>query len=113
MPYIDFNVKPKVKIWEGINAALHHSNQATFAHVVLDANIQVPEHSHVHEQWTHVIEGSLEFNLAGEIKILTSGMAAFMPSNILHSAMALTSCKVIDCFLPVREDFVALENAPS
>jgi hypothetical protein len=37
-------------------------------------------------------------------------MAAFMPSNIPHSARAITECKVIDCFLPIRQDFVALEK---
>jgi hypothetical protein len=30
-----------------------------------------------------------------------------------HSAKAITACKVIDCFLPVRQDFVELEkNTP-
>ncbi len=54
------------------------------------------------------------FAIDGEEKLLTSGMAAFMPSNTPHSAKAITECKVIDCFLPVREDFVELEkNTPS
>jgi hypothetical protein len=39
--------------------------------------------------------------------------AAFMPSDVPHSAKAITKCKVIYCFLPVREDFVELEkNTP-
>jgi hypothetical protein len=37
-------------------------------------------------------------------------MAALMPSNAPHSARAITLCKVIDCFLPVREDFADLEK---
>ncbi len=110
MPYIDFNSKQKVDIWEGIHAALHHSDQLSFAHVTLDRGCVVAEHSHIHEQWTHVIEGELEFNLAGEIKLLTTGMCAFIPANVPHSAKALTECKVIDCFLPVRQDFVELEK---
>ena len=67
-------------------------------------------HNHVHEQWTHVIQGELLFDINGEQKLLTNGMTAFMPSNIPHSAKAITDCKVIDCFLPVRQDFVALEK---
>jgi quercetin dioxygenase-like cupin family protein len=47
----------------------------------------------------------LEFDIAGEKMILTSGMTAFIPSNMPHSAVALTECKVLDCFTPVREDF--------
>lgn len=111
MPYIDFKLRKKVKIWEGITATLYHSEQATFAHVTLEKGSEVQLHHHIHEQWTHVIEGELLFNLNGEEKLLTPGMTAFMPSDVPHSARAVTTCKVIDCFLPVREDFVTLENS--
>lgn len=110
MPFIDFNTRKQVKIWDGIHARMFHSEQLTFAHVTLDKDAIVGEHAHVHEQWTHVIEGEMEFNIGGEVKVLTKGMAAFIPGNVIHSARAVTECKVIDCFLPVREDFVALEN---
>ena len=113
MPYINFNERKKVKIWEGVEGSLHHSAQATFAHITLQEGAEVGLHHHIHEQWTHVIEGEMLFNINGEEKLLTAGMAAFMPSNIPHSAKAITKCKVIDCFLPVREDFVELEkNTP-
>lgn len=114
MPYIDFNSRKKVKIWEGINGSLFHSDQLTFGHIILDEGTDLPEHSHIHEQWTHVIEGELEFDIGGEKKLLKHGMTAFIPSNIAHSGKAITRCKVIDCFLPVRQDFVELEkNSPN
>ena len=113
MPYINFKEQKKVKIWEGITARLFHSAQATFAHVTLKKNAVVQLHHHVHEQWTHIIEGEMLFDMDGEQKLLTAGMAAFIPSNLPHSAKAITECRVIDCFLPVREDFVELEkNTP-
>jgi quercetin dioxygenase-like cupin family protein len=110
MPYIDFNARKRVKIWDGINARMFHSEQITFAHVLLDKGAIVGEHAHVHEQWTHIIEGEMEFNIGGDVKVLTKGMAAFIPGNVIHSARAITEVKVIDCFLPVREDFIELEN---
>jgi quercetin dioxygenase-like cupin family protein len=110
MAFIDFTTKKKVKIWEGIVGTFQHSEQLTFGHVTLDKGTVLPEHSHVHEQWTHVIEGEMEFVVGAEKQILTRGKAAFMPSNVPHSARAITECKVIDCFLPVREDFVELER---
>jgi quercetin dioxygenase-like cupin family protein len=110
MPYIDFKLRKKVKLWEGVSGSLFHSEKATFAHVTLLKGAIVAEHQHIQEQWTHVIEGQLLFNLNGEEKLLTAGMTAFMPSNVPHSAKAITECKVIDCFLPVREDFVELEK---
>ena len=113
MPYINFKERKKVKIWEGVAGTLYHSQQATFAHITLQKGAVVALHNHIHEQWTHVIEGEMLFEINGEEKLLTSGMAAFMPSNIPHAAKAITECKVIDCFLPVREDFVELEkNTP-
>ncbi|MFA6923369.1 MAG: cupin domain-containing protein [Bacteroidales bacterium] len=110
MPYIDFKTRKKVKIREGITSSLYHSDQLTFGHVTLEKDIDMPEHRHVHEQWTHVIEGQLLFDMNGDQKLLTPGMSAFIPSNILHSAKAITECKVIDCFLPVRQDYVELEK---
>lgn len=113
MPFINFSERKKVKIWEGITARLFHSEQITFAHVTLEEGADVLEHSHVHEQWTHVIEGEMMFDVDGEKKLLKPGMAAFIPSNVKHSVKAITLCKVIDCFLPVRVDFIELEMKQS
>ena len=110
MAYVNFSDRKNVKIFEGITARMYHSEQITFAYVTLQQGAIVSEHSHVHEQWAHVIEGEMKFNVSGEEKILTAGMAAFIPSNAIHSATAITLCKVIDCFLPVREDFVKMEE---
>jgi quercetin dioxygenase-like cupin family protein len=73
----------------------------------------MPVHSHPHEQWSHVLEGELEFDIDGEKMLLTPGMTAYIPSNAPHSAVAHTQCKVIDCFTPPRQDFIELEkNTP-
>lgn len=97
-------------MFDGINGAMFHSDNITFAHVTSDKDAVVIEHKHIHEQWTHIIEGEMLFTIEGETKLLTRGKAAFMPSNAVHSAKAITECKVIDCFLPVREDFVEMEK---
>src|SRR5687767_584158 len=110
MPFIDFKTKRKVKFFEGITGFLHHSDSITFAHITLQKGAIVAEHHHIHEQWTHVIEGEMEFVIGGEKRLLRPGMAAFIPSNAVHSAVAATECKVIDCFMPVREDFIQLEK---
>jgi quercetin dioxygenase-like cupin family protein len=113
MPFIDFKARKRVKIFDGITGTMFHSANITFAHVTLEKDAVVPEHNHIHEQWTHVMDGEMHFNINGEEAVLTSGMTAFIPSNMPHSAKAITLCKVIDCFLPVRQDFIELENADS
>jgi quercetin dioxygenase-like cupin family protein len=110
MPFIDFNTKKKLKIWEGITGTFAHSEKSTFGYVTLEKGACASEHNHVHEQWTHVLSGELEFTLGGEVMLLTAGMSAYIPSNVPHSAYAITECKVMDCFSPVREDFIELEK---
>jgi len=110
MPYINFNTQKKVPIWDGISARMLHSDQATFAQVTLEAGAVAARHQHIHEQLTYVLEGEMIFELDGEEKILTPGMAAHIPSNTFHSAKTITGCKVIDIFMPVRQDFVELER---
>ena len=109
MPFINFNSIPHSRIWDGIHGAMHHSDQLTFGHIIVENGAILPEHHHIHEQWTHVIEGELEFNIAGETQILTSGLTAYVPPDVPHSAKALTCVKLIDCFMFVREDFKTLD----
>jgi len=108
MPFIDFNAIPHLRIWDGIHGALHHSS-LTFGHVTVEEGTLLPEHHHFHEQWTHVIEGEMEFRIGDEVQLLKAGMTAHVPPDVPHSARALTRIKLIDCFMPVREDFKTLE----
>jgi quercetin dioxygenase-like cupin family protein len=105
MAFINYNTKNKVTIFPGIQSAMEHSQQATFGCVTLEKGVIAPIHSHPHEQWTFVLEGEMEFTLDGETQLLLPGMGAFIPSNVLHGARAVTACKVIDVFTPVSEDY--------
>jgi quercetin dioxygenase-like cupin family protein len=110
MPFVNFNTNKHVQIWDGIHGTLSHSDKMTFGHFTIENGTILPEHSHHHEQWCHVLEGELEFDIEGEKMLLTKGMTAYIPSYAPHSAVAHTQCRVIDCFTPVREDFVELEK---
>ena len=109
MPFINFNSIPHLRIWDGIHGALYHSDKFTFGHVTLENGAILPEHHHINEQWTHVIEGELEFAMEEETRILSPGMSVHIPPDIPHSAHALTRVKLIDCFTPAREDFKTLD----
>ena len=112
MPYIDYGDKKTVKIWEGISGSLHHTQKATMAQLILEKGAKADMHHHKAEQWSHVLEGELLFNIDGNEKLLTPGMCAIIPSNVPHSALAVTKCKVLDCFLPFRQDLKDLEANP-
>ena len=82
-----------------------HTENNTIGFVEIKAGGILPEHVHHHTQTTQVIEGSLELTINGVTSIYKPGMIAVIPSNIPHSAKALTDCKVTDIFSPVREDY--------
>ena len=89
----------------GIKGYYAHGNQLTFGYVEIKAGSNLPAHHHVHEQITYIIEGQLDMMIGGEPYSLTPGMYHVIPSNTPHSAIAVTDCKAIDVFNPVREDY--------
>ena len=52
----------------------------------------------------------MEFTVSDETILMKPGMTAYIPSNVPHAAKAITECKVIDVFIPPREDFIELET---
>jgi len=89
----------------GFKAAFAHSGHITVAHWIAEANAVLPEHSHAHEQIVNVVEGEFELTIGDESRVLTRRTIAVIPPNVLHSGRALTECRIIDAFYPVREDF--------
>lgn len=63
-------------------------------------------HQHYHSQITHVESGIFEVEINGEKKLLTTGDAYYIPSNVLHGCVCLEAGVLIDVFSPMREDFI-------
>lgn len=96
---------PVKHISPGIDGYYAHGTGTTLGYVDIKAGAQLKEHKHVHEQITYIIEGQLDMIIGGTACSLTAGMCYVIPSNTPHSAVAVTDCKVIDAFSPVREDY--------
>lgn len=95
----------KRELAKGIVGRYFHSESTTIGFVEIDKGSILPEHSHFHEQTTLVTEGKLEMTIDGVAHVLSPGSILRIPSNAVHSAFALTDCKVTDVFCPVREDY--------
>ena len=67
----------------------------------------VPVHKHVHEQFSHVLKGSVKFTLSGRKYVLNEGEVLHIPSNKVHSAEAAEDSEVLDVFSPIREDWLS------
>lgn len=90
---------------EGFLVRFVHSKCMTFAHWTIDAGAKLPEHSHPHEQVATMLEGEFELTIDGETKILGPGTVAVIPGNVVHSGRAVTNCRILDAFYPIREDY--------
>ena len=66
-----------------------------------------PPHSHPHEQVSYVAEGEILFVTEGQQTHLAAGDVFLVPSGVPHSIQQLTQhVRLVDCFTPVREDFL-------
>ncbi len=71
--------------------------------VTFEPSTEAPVHWHDEEQVTYVMDGELEFEVAGETRILRRGEAVVIPPNVPHGARTHgSSCVEIDVFHPPR-----------
>ena len=97
-------IKPK-ELVAGITGYYAHGSNMTFGYVELKAGSSVPLHRHTNEQITYILEGQLDMIIGDNPYSLTPGMYFVIPSNTTHAAVAITDCKLIDAFSPVREEY--------
>ena len=93
----------------GLTGYYVHGQQMTLGLVEIEAGSDLPVHQHPHEQITYIVEGQLNMMIDGQLQVLTAGMYHVIPSQVPHGAKAVTACKVIDVFNPVREDYRPIE----
>ena len=99
------NEKESKEIIPGFFARFVHTENVTLVFWEARAGNTFPEHAHPHEQISTIQKGKFQLTINGETQILKEGVAAVIPSNTRHSGIALTDCKLIDVFYPVREDY--------
>ncbi len=63
-------------------------------------------HSHPHSQVTYVASGKFEFTVGDVTKIVEAGDALYKQPGIPHGCVCLEDGILIDCFNPMRENFL-------
>jgi unsaturated pyranuronate lyase len=89
----------------GFHVRFVHSETMTVAHWTIEAGSSLPLHAHPHEQISQVVEGRFELTVGDETCVLDPGLVAVIPSNVSHGGRAITDCRIIDVFHPVRDDY--------
>jgi quercetin dioxygenase-like cupin family protein len=81
----------------------------TMSFVYMEPHTVAPVHQHPQEQIGTMIEGSYEFELAGQKRMIRRGDVYVVPPNVPHGAVTHDEpCLALDVFSPPREAFAEL-----
>ncbi len=106
MFFYDPSQRQPKELVPGINARTFWGEKMLLAIVNLDPHTRLPMHSHPHEQAGIVLEGEIEFTVAGEVRRLKPGDVYVIPGDVEHEARTFEQpVKVMDVFSPVREEY--------
>ena len=89
----------------GMRGRFLHSAAMTFVYWDIDEGAALPRHAHHHEQVVNMLEGEFELVVDGTPHRLKSGDVLAIPGNAPHSGRAITRCRILDVFWPIREDY--------
>jgi quercetin dioxygenase-like cupin family protein len=103
-----YNAKDRVpkEIVPGGTIRTFWGENTLLALVDIEPGVEVPLHTHPHEQSGMVLEGELEMGIEGETRTLGPGDIYIIPGGVQHYAKTVSSkARVLDIFSPVREDY--------
>jgi quercetin dioxygenase-like cupin family protein len=95
------NLVPE-EVMPGYRGRMIHGKKMTLVYWEVDQGAEVPEHAHANEQIMHVLKGKFEFTVGGDTQIYHAGELVVIPSDTPHKGKALTTCRLMDVFSPVR-----------
>lgn len=105
MPFINVFSLASKEVVPGYQARAIHTGTMTLVYWSVQEGAGMPEHTHMHEQVAHVLQGRFELTVNGETRVLEPGMVAVIPPNVKHGGRAITACELLDVFHPEREDY--------
>lgn len=105
MPFHDLSGIPERELAPGYFARFVHGERLTLAFWRVSEGALLPAHAHPHEQCSTVLVGRFELIVDGRAEVLEAGRVAVIPPNVQHEGRALTACRILDAFAPVREDY--------
>ncbi len=93
------------EIIPGYHGKLIHTQKMSLAFWEVEEGAEVPEHAHSNEQVMQVLEGRFLFTVGGVSREYGPGEMVVIPPDVPHSGRALSPCRLMDVFSPVREEY--------
>ncbi len=104
--FIDPQALPGRGIAPGSEIRVAYGAKIMLSFVSIQPRAVIPRHSHPHEQAGVCLEGSFEFTIDDETRIVKKGEGWIIPGGVRHSVRGLdTAAAALDIFCPPREDY--------
>ena len=85
---------------------LGQTDDAMLIEVRAEAGVELPDHSHPHQQIGYMISGDMELTIGGVAYNPAPGDCWSIPGGVPHKATFRAETVVVECFSPPREDYV-------
>jgi quercetin dioxygenase-like cupin family protein len=96
-----------VEMFPGVvRRTLNSGERTTLVEITMAEGAVVPSHNHPHEQAGYVASGRVRFTIDGETRELRAGDSYLVPGGAMHEVTALETSVCVDCFSPVREEYL-------
>ena len=96
---------------EKLTRQMISGESATISQLVLKKGATVPRHSHMNEQYSWIISGSLKFIFDDREMVVGAGEILVIPPHAAHGAVALEDTVDVDIFAPRREDWIRKDDS--
>ncbi len=110
LKYIPWNTVPIEELNPLLGRQFIVGRDIMIARVLLKKGCIVPEHQHINEQVTYILEGALKFWIDGKEIVVNAGEVLTIPSNMPHKAEALEDTVDLDVFNPPRRDWMEKDD---
>jgi quercetin dioxygenase-like cupin family protein len=105
MAFVNLSTARTRQIFPGVAGRYAHEARLSVGEIELAAGAVVGSHQHPHDQFSYVVSGEVQFTLADKTQLMRAGDVVLIPGGTPHGCRAVTACRLIDAFTPVREDY--------
>ena len=106
---LNWDAVPVEQVTPKMERRLVYGDKVMIAKMKFKDGFLVPLHSHVNEQVTQVLKGTIRFWFGAnkeETMDLHAGDVVVIPSNVPHEALMIGDVEEIDTWTPIREDWL-------
>lgn len=111
MQHLNWKSVPLEVLSETFSRKIITGERAMLAQVFVKKGGIIPEHHHESEQLSYVLQGSLKFVVREKEVLVSAGEVLVIPSQVPHRIVALEDSLSLDIFSPIRNDWLAKDDA--